>query len=57
MIWFLYALIGYVALGTLLVLAAIGKPRQPITNGTAMYVVLVNAAIIVGLVMTVAELR
>ncbi|MEU0937600.1 hypothetical protein [Embleya sp. NPDC005971] len=57
MTWFLYVLIGYFILGAMVTMAIVGKPRLPITNGAAMFVVLANAVITVGLVMTLAELR
>lgn len=42
--WFLVCML---ALGALLTIAAVGKPRKPLTSGTAAWVVAFNAAYIV----------
>jgi hypothetical protein len=52
----LYVIAGAEALGTLLTIAAIGKPRKPVTGGTAVISVMVTAAVVVFLVLAARRL-
>lgn len=45
--WALYALAAVVALGSLMTINSIGKPRKPMEADTAAFVVLINAAVVV----------
>jgi hypothetical protein len=45
--WFIVTLY---ALGTLSTIASIGKPRQPVTNGQAMVIILFNALIVIAVI-------
>ncbi|MFE2710617.1 hypothetical protein ACFXKI_01150 [Streptomyces mirabilis] len=47
--WFLYFVMFWLGFGALSTISMVGKPRQPITSGTAVVTVLISAAIIVGL--------
>lgn len=47
---FIYCMIGMLAIGSLATIASIGKPRKPITPGIAIYVVVVSALEVAGLV-------
>lgn len=42
-----WVIVGMFALGALITITAVGKPRKPLTPGTAAYVVAVNALYIV----------
>lgn len=46
---FCWILAAYLAVGALLAVASVGKPKQPLTGGTAAVVVLIVAAEVVGL--------
>lgn len=52
MTWFEWSLIGFLGIESLLVIGYIGRPRKPITPGSAIITVVIYAAIIVGLVTT-----
>ena len=45
--WGLYALAAFCGLAALSTIAGIGKTRKPVTPGTAVAVVLIDAALIV----------
>lgn len=45
-----WIIIGWVALATITVVALVGKPRKPITPGTAAVIVALNAIQIVAMV-------
>jgi hypothetical protein len=47
--WFL---IGWLALGTLVSIGQIGKPRKPLEAGTVVLVTIINAAIVVWILMS-----
>lgn len=51
-----YFLVGFIAVGTLLTVAAVGKPRRPLEARTAALVVLISALEISGLVYLVSQL-
>lgn len=51
MIWFDWALAGWLALTAVLSVALIGVPRNPITPGAAIATLLINGAIIAGVVL------
>lgn len=48
--WFWWTLIGLLALGVVLNVAAVGEPRKPIAPLSAAFQVIVNALLIVGIV-------
>jgi hypothetical protein len=48
--WFKYVLITLSALSALFNIIAVGKEREPITNGMAVFSVLYSAMIIAGIV-------
>lgn len=50
--WFLWTLAAWHALGALLVVANVGKPKKPTTGSVAAVIVLIEAAIIAGLILT-----
>jgi hypothetical protein len=45
-----YFLIGLFAVGALLTINSIDEPKNPTTKGSAMFVVIVDALIIIGIV-------
>lgn len=51
-----YFLIGFIAVGTLLTVAAVGKPRRPLEARTASFVVLISALEIAGLLYVASQL-
>lgn len=55
--YFIWFLIGWYAVASLATIATVGKPKKPTDSATAAAIVLINAAIIVGLVFTLLELR
>lgn len=50
MTWFDYVLIAWLAIGGLGAVLLIGKPRKPIDPAVAMWTVLINALLILGVV-------
>lgn len=50
--WFLYLLIGWMALNALTTIVMIGKPRTPTTPVVAAAVVAIDALLIIGLIAT-----
>jgi hypothetical protein len=47
-----WVLIGWWGLGTLLTISLIGRKRDPITPGQAMWVLILNVTLTVGMLMT-----
>lgn len=45
-----WVLVGWLAMAALLVVGAVGKPRKPLTSGTAAVAVLLNALEIVAII-------
>jgi hypothetical protein len=54
--WVIYALGAWIAAGALFCVATIGKARKPTTPGTAAFVVIIDAAIVVLLVLAARRL-
>lgn len=54
--WALYAMAGWSTLGTACLIWAIGKPRKPVTPGTAVFIVAVSAVQVVVLVLAARRL-
>lgn len=50
--WFDYFLIGWFLLGLTLMAAQVGKPRKPLDGSTLAVAVVINAALIAGIVLT-----
>jgi hypothetical protein len=53
----LYAIAAVIAVGALLSICMIGKPRKPITPGSAAVIVVINAAEVVVLILAARQLR
>jgi len=49
MSWYLWFLAVFFALNGVLVAGSVGEPRKPLTSGTAAFVVVLDALLIVGL--------
>lgn len=49
--WFDWTLIAWLALGVLSAIALIGKPRKPVTPGVAVTTLLINGALVAGVVL------
>lgn len=52
----LYAIAGFLALGALLTVGSVGKPRKPTTGGIAAAVIVVDAAIVTLLIIAAGRL-
>lgn len=48
--WFLWGFVALIAINAIACVAAVGKPRKPMTSGAAATIVLLDAALVVGLV-------
>lgn len=46
MTWYVWLVVALIAVSSMLTIASIGKPRKPMTSGTAVWVLLVNAALV-----------
>jgi len=57
MVWFLYALTGWLAADVVATIAFTGKPRKPVTPGVAVFTLLFNAAVITLLVLVAQRLH
>jgi hypothetical protein len=51
MTWFGWLLVGLIALGGLLSVGQIGRPREPLTPGTGALIVVLDALLILGVVL------
>lgn len=51
MTWFDWTLVGWLAFGALATVGLIGVPRKPISPGTAVATVVINAALVVGVLL------
>lgn len=49
--WFLYAVAAWLTFGGLSTISTVGKPRQPVSSGTATVTVVITAVIVTGLVL------
>jgi hypothetical protein len=49
--WFLFGVAAWMVWGALAAVTAVGKVRQPTTGGVAAVVVLINGAIVAGLIL------
>lgn len=47
--WFAWVLVGIISLNALATVGMIDEPRQPISKVTAMFTVVVNALMVVGI--------
>jgi hypothetical protein len=52
----LYVVAGWLTFGALFTVATVGKPRTPTTGGVATFIIMVDAAIIVALVLAAGKL-
>jgi len=57
MVWFLYALTGWLAVDVVATIAYIGKPREPVTPKLAVFTLLTHAAMITLLVLVAQRLH
>jgi hypothetical protein len=48
MTWFDWILVAWLTLGVVLTIALIGKPRKPITPGVAVATLVINSALVLG---------
>ncbi|WP_161500839.1 hypothetical protein [Embleya scabrispora] len=56
MTWFLYGLAAWWTLSVLLVIASVGKPRQPLTAPMAAVLTILNFGLIAGLLMVASNI-
>jgi hypothetical protein len=54
--WALYAIAAFIALGSILTVTSVGKPRKPTTGGIAAAVIVVDAFIIPVLIIAAGRL-
>jgi hypothetical protein len=52
--WTLYAIAGFLALGAILTISSVGKPRKPITGRVAAATVVIDGLIIAALLIAAA---
>jgi hypothetical protein len=50
MTWFEYLLISLLSLNVIVMILMVGKPREPVTPGVAVVTLVINSALILGVI-------